>query len=693
MLQRTPGLSGSDVDALFPARSRGREGVRACVVGNEPPLDSHGVTRINQDRRRISPRWLVGTILTAISGATLIGGSIIIALQGDITFVVSPHKNDDSQTAGTIAQPVRGRSTKADRLVRQEPVTSMARQEYKAPMTINTGNREVITSREFVRIVTPLSLTSGTYARNIPPFNPLQLFDEGEEREQQAHDLVPDLANADVSVVKHDLALLSLPADSLSLSNDEALAQVQEEERVVRTNGTLAGPAQSMLFHSLRQATLQQQASPLAYASAADTPFNNLDVSVVPENVSLLPKLRPLMEQDVSSKRLVLGKQGDNVTALLEEAGATKSEAKEIMDALHMRDRGTLEMGQLLDLLLIHDPDKNGYQIARIVLREENARAAETANNETIMKAIAAINDSGNYVSVPVPEEESRPAQNMARVEGDEEDNDGPGARLYDSLYETAARNDIPREFVQELVRLFSADTDFQRRVSANDSLELLYTDDGPQESDRPELLFASLTVDGERKELYRFQSQRDNRISFFDPDGRSLQKFLIRKPISEGRMTSGFGMRYHPVMNYAKMHTGVDWANRIGTPILAAGDGIVLKSGWDSGYGRRTEIQHANGYVSTYSHQSGFARGIRPGAKVRQGQVIGYLGSSGLSTGPHLHYEVMVNGRFVDPLKIKLPRSNELDGIDLAEFRRQRDQTRELIARSPGASLSASAL
>jgi murein DD-endopeptidase MepM/ murein hydrolase activator NlpD len=130
-------------------------------------------------------------------------------------------------------------------------------------------------------------------------------------------------------------------------------------------------------------------------------------------------------------------------------------------------------------------------------------------------------------------------------------------------------------------------------------------------------------------------------------------------------------------------MHTGVDWSNRIGTPIFAAGNGTVIKAEWDSGYGRRVELQHTNGYVTAYSHQSRFAPGIRPGARVRQGQVIGYVGNTGLSTGPHLHYEVVVNGRFVDPMRIRLPRGRELDGRQLAEFKRQREQTDALLSRA----------
>ena len=140
-----------------------------------------------------------------------------------------------------------------------------------------------------------------------------------------------------------------------------------------------------------------------------------------------------------------------------------------------------------------------------------------------------------------------------------------------------------------------------------------------------------------------------------------------MRKPIAEGEMTSGFGMRYHPILHFTRMHTGVDWAAPIGTPIFAAGNGVVIKAQWDSGYGRRVEIQHANGYVTTYNHMSGFGRGITEGARVTQGQVVGYLGQTGLATGPHLHYEVIINGNFVDPMAIKLARTREFDGKMLA--------------------------
>ena len=194
------------------------------------------------------------------------------------------------------------------------------------------------------------------------------------------------------------------------------------------------------------------------------------------------------------------------------------------------------------------------------------------------------------------------------------------------------------------------------------------------------------MTVRDQTFKYYRFQTPDDNLVDYYDDNGRSTRKFLLRKPIAEGEMTSPFGMRYHPILHFTRMHTGVDWAAPIGTPIFAAGNGVVIKAQWDAGYGRRVEIQHANGYVTTYNHMSGFGRAIAPGVHVTQGQVVGYLGQTGLATGPHLHYEVIINGNFVDPMAIKLARTREFDGKMLASFKRERDRIDQLMAQAPSA-------
>ena len=222
-----------------------------------------------------------------------------------------------------------------------------------------------------------------------------------------------------------------------------------------------------------------------------------------------------------------------------------------------------------------------------------------------------------------------------------------------------------------------------QRGVAGGDSLNVFY-DDSEESGGRDALLYASLTTRGETYRYYRFQTPDDGLVDYYDDNGRSSRKFLVRKPIATGETRSGFGYRRHPILGYYKMHTGVDWAAPIGTPIFAAGNGVVIMAEWHGGYGRRVEVQHANGYITAYNHMSGFARDIAKGVRVKQGQTVGFLGSTGLSTGPHLHYEVMVNGHFVDPMRVKLARTREFDGKLLADFKRERDRIDQLMAKAP---------
>ena len=215
--------------------------------------------------------------------------------------------------------------------------------------------------------------------------------------------------------------------------------------------------------------------------------------------------------------------------------------------------------------------------------------------------------------------------------------------RLYQSIYETAMRNQVPRPVIDDLIRVYSYDVDFQRKVQPGDSFELLFAgeDENIIDGSKTEVLFASLTTGGETRKFYRYQSTDDNVVDYYDETGKSAKKFLVRKPLADGIMRSGFGSRNHPILGSTRMHTGVDWGSNMGTPIFAAGNGVVEKAGLEGGYGKYIRVRHANGYETAYGHMSAFARGMEPGKRVRQGQVIGYVGSTGLSTGAHLHYEI----------------------------------------------------
>ena len=272
----------------------------------------------------------------------------------------------------------------------------------------------------------------------------------------------------------------------------------------------------------------------------------------------------------------------------------------------------------------------------------------------------------------------------VADADDDEEEDDGTGIRLYQSIYETALRNKVPTSVIDEMIRVYSYDVDFQRKAKPGDAFEVFYVGDDDNNPDhKPDVMYASLTVGGEARKFYRFITPDDNIADYYDESGKSAKKFLVRKPVPTAIMRSGFGSRRHPILGYVKMHTGVDWAAPMGTPILAAGNGALEKVGWESGYGKYIRIKHTNGYETAYGHMTAFARGMEPGVRVRQGQVIGYVGSTGKSTGAHLHYEILVNGRFVDPMRIKLPRGRVLDGPVLANFEHERERVEALMTQS----------
>ncbi len=183
-------------------------------------------------------------------------------------------------------------------------------------------------------------------------------------------------------------------------------------------------------------------------------------------------------------------------------------------------------------------------------------------------------------------------------------------------------------------------------------------------------------------RELFRFRTD-DGTVDFYDPDGETGKRFLTRRPLQGGgRLASRFGNRVHPIFKSRRMHTGVDLASKTGTPIYASGDGVVEKAGWVSGYGKKVEIKHVNGFETGYGHMSRIADGMKPGVRVRQGQIIGYVGSTGNSTGPHLHFEIKVNGRFVDPLSVKLPRDKSLSAQYEGNFEQTIAQIRDLMKR-----------
>jgi murein DD-endopeptidase MepM/ murein hydrolase activator NlpD len=627
----------------------------AIDFGNEPPLSVDGGLRKDFDRRRVSVRWLSGTILTGLCGAALMGGAVFAALDGEAHFAANPER----------VEPLRGapggRATarKSDRL---PPIaeTNSARHVIRVTTMTKVGEREVPRVRPFVKISSNLAMSATELSAKIPPFNPQRLLANMGDDETPAAEEGAGASDAEVSFVTRDL-LSSMPRLRLAslVPLDDVLSKVRDA-----ANYTGSVPPKFAL------ASINPGKFAYASPEAPVDPYAGFEARIVPENITMLAKTAAQVTGGNSwNERSIVMKKGETLSAILRDLGATPDEVKAIAAVLGPRGRdGNLKEGQKIRVLLSPVRGTQRLQPVRVTLV-----------GETTIEAVVALSDLGKYVNVDVQSAETQ----VAEADDDDED-DGNGMRLYQSIYETALRNQVPNSVIEELIRVYSYDVDFQRKAKPGDSFEVLYSGDEENNDSKADVMFASLTVGGEARKFYRFVTTDDGIADYYDETGKSAKKFLVRKPVPTAIMRSGFGSRRHPILGYTKMHTGVDWAAPMGTPIYASGNGAIEKAGWESGYGKYIRIKHMNGYETAYGHMTAFARGMEPGARVRQGQVIGYVGSTGQSTGAHVHYEILVNSRFVDPMRIKLPRGRVLEGPVLAGFEKERDRLDGMMAQSP---------
>ena len=241
---------------------------------------------------------------------------------------------------------------------------------------------------------------------------------------------------------------------------------------------------------------------------------------------------------------------------------------------------------------------------------------------------------------------------------------------IKNSLYESAINEAIQANIIIEFARIYGFQIDFQRDIWKNDSFQIIYEtflDSNNKVIETGNILYANLILQGKENSLYFFKTKKNN--EHFDSSGKSVRKSLMKTPINGARLSSSFGLRKHPILGYTKMHKGTDFAAPEGTPIMASGDGKVIRARWCGGGGNCIKIKHNSTYSTVYAHLKNFARGIKEGVKVKQGQIIGYVGSTGMSTGPHLHYEVIINGKKVNSQKLKLPSGKTLKGKERKLF------------------------
>ena len=653
-------------------------------LGDEQPLQvDGGVGRF--DRRTVSLRWLAGTILTACTSTFLMGGALYVALDGRHTLAaipaelsVTPDVGEKHEKPIAIGTGVLG---KADRLPRISERTG-TRQVLNLSTMTRIGDRDLVRVRPFVRVAAPLTLRKAENTAEIPPFNPLKVFADADILSGRGSGAKnPSFYDADV---EGEITLRSrdLPIDAGGFDTDVVMSGM-EVERIV------SDQARFLSDGSIQTAALPVSdggsfglgsfAAPAGLTSA-------LAMRIVPENVSFFPKSDAeragAQTGNGLDEKTVTVDRNDSLKSIVKEAGGDDKTVAEVTRALAKSfDIKALEVGQRVRV---------GTAKIDMTERMKPVRVSVYGRDNNHLGTVA-LDDYGAFVGA----EEPGIGDNVSPEEEDETIAEASGVpSLYHSLYQTAIDNQISRRLIKQLVDIYSYDVDFNQRVKHGDQFEVLYaSDDENDPKSAQEVLYAAITVNGQPRKYYRYRSPDDGAVDYYDESGKSAKKFLMRKPMDGGIFRSGFGGRQHPVYRYYRMHTGVDWAAPPGTPIFASGNGTVVDAGWKGGYGRYVRLQHNNGYETGYGHMSGIARGIDKGARVRQGQVIGYVGSTGVSTGPHLHYEVLINAAFVDPMRVKLPRGKELNGSMLAEFKRERERIDALMSKSPAANKLASGM
>ncbi|HSV29178.1 MAG TPA: peptidoglycan DD-metalloendopeptidase family protein [Candidatus Omnitrophota bacterium] len=355
---------------------------------------------------------------------------------------------------------------------------------------------------------------------------------------------------------------------------------------------------------------------------------------------------------------------GDTLMDVLVRAGVDVGEANQAIDALKdvFNPRG-LRAGQ--KVMVSFDKPPHGFGIGDFHKVSLNA--------DPVREVAAKRTDSGTFAGIEARRAVSVQVAHYAGT-------------IKSSLYESAQNAGVPAPVIISMIKALSYDVDFQRDIQSGDGFQVMFEgfyDTKGKLVRHGDMLFASITLDGKPIAMYRHETDGGT-VEYFNDKGESIKKALLKTPVDGAKISSGFGMRSHPILGYTKMHKGIDFAVPTGTPIQAAGDGTVEMAGFNGAYGNYVRVRHGSGYATAYAHMSRIAVGMKPGKRVSQGQIVGFVGSTGRSTGPHLHYEVMVGNAQVNPLSIKMPTNTKLAGRDLERFKATKRETDTLLAKIP---------
>ncbi len=607
-------------------------------------------------------RWLLSTCLAATVGTVAIGVVIFGSLDAreagiDVPTVLSRLTEAPFSSApNALPRDQEGPRWSVPRSDRMQPAagTPTIRQVIHEQIQVRRNGRPYTQIRPYVRVVTRLRPVTAANADVIPAFNPIALYGNQPGDRESGQNTGPR-NDFRFQVVEQLIGNAISADDGLELETGEVVDLVSEFE------------AEEILARAQAQAGIANAAS--AFGRALN--------SEAAQNTSVLRRKRPQASENVANlerqvQRVHTMQRGEHVERVLRNMGADVIQTRQMIAAMRqVMPETRVAPGLQLHVTMVPSLNRPGQEPARFSLFTEagehqvsvtrNAAGDFEASNKPFTSAIvrAAMNESA------LPQ----------------------GSSIYSALYEAALTMGIQPQTIMQKLRVHAYDTDFRRQISGDDFAEFFFDLREEPNGDNVygDLLFTALSSGGEIYRYWRFRTP-DNQIDYFDENGNNSKKFLLRRPVrgENVRLSSGFGPRMHPILRFVRSHNGIDWAAPTGTPILAAGNGVVEEARYKGEYGNFIRIVHANGYESTYSHLSRYAPKLQEGSRVRQGEVIGFVGNTGLSAGPHLHFEIRVNQRPVDPLSIQVPRERQLTGKLLAEFQKERARIDELMRRQP---------
>ena len=602
-------------------------------------------------------KWLASTCLAGMVGVCLIG----VAIYASMNMADGSGMMSSIRRASLAAlQPMRtatlandGQSANGQKEDRIQTTSAGFATRHVIHDTVieRQGSREFITIKPYLRIIVGLATGVPGDADKLPVFNPFKLYSDSTPVGSGGEASLDAPQSVSVNVV--DVAGGVVPeSDGVELRADEVAQIIAEAaENFAYAEASADGTGAVGEAHLLQAAYRPDELGPhttVIQKSEGDTSAADDDDGF---DEDLLENAKTVTI-DVS--------RGDTLPSLFTKVDTEPDEARTVLEALAPIFKAEdLKSGQEVRFSLVPAPSDTGAM--------EPIKVSIYAKGGTHIATVQR-NRQGDFVAT-TDGDQLKAQPTVTR------------ATLYQSFYHAALAQHVSAETILKILRVQSYDVDFKQKVKPGDTFEAFF--DADNDAEAVELLYTSMTIDGVQRKFYRFRTP-DDVVDYYDEQGNSAKKFLMRNPVKGGRYTSGFGERRHPLLGVMRMHTGVDWAAPVGTPILAAGDGTVELVGGKGGYGNYVRIRHANGYKTAYGHMSRYAEGVAPGVSVKQGQVIGYVGSTGLSTGPHCHFEVLVNNNFVNPMTIAVPRGLQLTGRQLAEFQKERNRLETLMQMDP---------